>query len=170
MYVDGSGNFFTANNLGATAAVGGSGSGGGSAWSTFPPTQTVNMCNYGLINVGSVGIGTTGPTVALDVSGQMRSRVVISNITTTAATIDFTQSTGNAVYNYLTNTGFNAITLSNPGSGYIGAFATFKNTTTTGMSVVLTYSGGATGPASPLLLYASGTATLIWTGTNYVQF
>jgi hypothetical protein len=168
--VDGSGNFFTANNLGATAAVGGSGSGGGSAWSTFPPTQTVNMCNYGLINVGSVGIGTTGPTVALDVSGQMRSRVVISNITTTSATIDFTQSTGNAVYNYITNTGFNAITLSNPGSGYIGAFATFKNTTTTGMSVVLTYSGGATGPASPLLLYASGTATLIWTGTNYVQF
>jgi hypothetical protein len=119
-------------------------------------------------NVGIGGI--VAPTVALDVAGQIRSRVVLSNITTTSATIDFTQTTGNAIYNYLTNTGFNAITLSNPGSGYVGAFSTFKNTTTTGMSVVLTYAGGATGPASPLLLYASGTATLIWTGTTYVQF
>jgi hypothetical protein len=120
----------------------------------------------------NVGINVAQPTVALDVAGQIRGRVVLSNWTGTSNAIDFTQSTGNSIYNYITNTGFNALALSNPGSGYVGSYSVIKNNTTTGLSIALTYPGGATGPVSPLLLYSSNAATLIWSGPTggYIQF
>jgi hypothetical protein len=217
LYVDGSGNFYTANNFGATAAVGGSGSGGGSAWSTYPASQNVNMATYGLSNVGTmlavsgtatgpshsfvsdpssgihlagtsqlafdtsgvtrmvisnsnVGIGTTGPTATLDVAGLMRSRIITSNLAGTSYSADLTSPTGNSVYYYITNTAFNSLTLTNPGSGnYNGVYGVFKNATTTGMSIGMNYSG-ATGPTGTLTLYSSNAATLIWNGSVYLQF
>jgi hypothetical protein len=164
------GNFYTQNNTGATGAVGGGGSGGGSAWSTYVATQSVNMCNYGFSNVGPVGIGTSAPTVSLDVAGQMRSRIITSNLAGTGFTGDFTSPTGNSVYYYITNSNFSSLALTNPGTGaYNGVYGVFKNATTTGLSLTMSYAG-ATGPASPLLLYSASAATLVWNGTSYLQF
>jgi hypothetical protein len=118
----------------------------------------------------SLGIGTGAPTVALDVLGQTRGRVVLSNWSTTSATIDFTQATGNSIYNYITNPLFASLTLSNPGATYTGCYSVIKNNTTTGLSIALTYVGGATGPTSPLYIYASNATTLIWSGSAYIQF
>jgi hypothetical protein len=130
-------------------------------------TSTSNMI---LTSPFGVGINTT-PTAALDVAGQMRSRLVMSNLTGISTTIDFTSPSGNSIYNYITNPGFNAISLFNPGYGYAGCYSVIKNNTTTGLSINLYYANGATGPESPLILYSSNATTLVWDGTSsYIQF
>jgi hypothetical protein len=124
------------------------------------------------LTASNVGINVTQPTVALDVAGQIRGRVVLSNWAGPTGAVDFTSSTGNSIYNYITNTGFNALTLGNPGAGYVGSYSVIKNNTTTGLSIALTYATGATGPTSPLILYSSNATTLIWSGPTggYIQF
>ena len=109
-----------------------------------------------------IGSNVTIPT-------PMRARIVTSNITGTSATVDFTSSDG--TYYYMTNTGFNALTLTFPGNNVApGAFNVFRNTTGTNLSVTLTYSGGGSGITSPLTINSSNSATIIWTGTTYVLF
>lgn len=99
----------------------------------------------------------------------MRARIITSNITGTSATVDFTANDG--IYYALTNTGFNALTLTFPGSGVApGAFNVFRNTTGTNMPVTLTYSGGGSGITSPLTINSSNSATIVWDGTSYVLF
>jgi hypothetical protein len=149
---------------GLQGVQGPAGSGGGGA-------SLTSTSNIVITAPSGVGINTT-PTVTLDVLGQIRGRVVLSNWAGPTGAVDFTSSTGNSIYNYITNTGFNALTLGNPGSGYVGCYSVIKNNTTTGLSIALTYATGATGPASPLLLYSSNAATLIWSGPTggYVQF
>jgi hypothetical protein len=177
LIVDSAGNFYTVNNAGTTATVGGSssgggGSGGGSQWSTYAATQTVNMAGYGFVSAGPIGIGTAAPTVSLDVAGQIRGRVVLSNWSGATGTVDFTQGSGNSIYNYITSSNFGYLVLSNPGSGYVGSYSVIKNNTTTGLTITVSYPGGATGPTSPLYMYSSNATTLIWGGptAGYVQF
>jgi hypothetical protein len=123
-----------------------------------------------VISNSNVGIGTSAPTVSLDVAGLMRSRIITSNLTDISFSADLTSTTGNSVYYYMTNTGFNKLTLTNPGAGnYNGIYGVFKNATTTGMSIDVCYNG-AIGPATPLLLYSSNAVTLIWNGSTYIQF
>jgi hypothetical protein len=148
---------------GVQGPVGPAGSGSGGA--SFTSTSNIIMTAP-----SGVGINTT-PTVALDVLGQIRGRVVLSNWSGPTGAVDFTSSTGNSIYNYITNTGFNALSLGNPGSGYVGCYSVIKNNTATGLSIALTYATGATGPTSPLILYSSNAATLVWDGTSaYIQF
>lgn len=148
---------------GQTGLQGVAGGGGASLTSTSNIIITAPL---------GVGINVTQPTVALDVFGQTRGRVVLSNLSGPTGIIDFTSATGNSIYNYITNTGFNALSLGNPGAGYVGAYSVIKNNTTTGLSIALTYATGATGPISPLILYSSNAATLIWSGPTggYIQF
>lgn len=99
----------------------------------------------------------------------MRARIVTSNITGTSATVDFTANDG--TYYYMTNTGFNALTLTFPENNVApGAFNVFRNTTATNMSVTLTYSGGGSGISSPLAISASNSATIVWNGSTYLLF
>jgi hypothetical protein len=123
-----------------------------------------------VISNSNVGIGTSAPTVSLDVAGLMRSRIITSNLTDISFSADLTSTTGNSVYYYMTNVGFNKLTLTNPGVGnYNGIYGVFKNATTTGMSIDVCYNG-AIGPATPLSLYSSNAITLIWNGSTYIQF
>jgi len=125
-----------------------------------------------VISNSNVGIGTTGPTATLDVAGQIRGRVVLSNWTGATGTVDFTQASGNSIYNYITSCNFGYLVLSNPGSGYVGSYSVIKNNTTTGLTIAVSYPGGATGPTTPLYMYSSNAVTLIWGGptAGYVQF
>jgi hypothetical protein len=123
-----------------------------------------------VISNSNVGIGTSAPTVSLDVAGLMRSRIITSNLTDISFSADLTSTTGNSVYYYMTNVGFNKLTLTNPGVGnYNGIYGVFKNATTTGMSIDVCYNG-AIGAATPLSLYSSNAITLIWNGSTYIQF
>jgi hypothetical protein len=99
----------------------------------------------------------------------MRARVVTSDISGTSRTVDFTTSDG--IYYYITNTGFNGLTLTFPGNNVAtGAFNVFRNTTATNLSVTLTYSGGGSGITSPLAISSSNSATIVWNGSTYVLF
>ena len=99
----------------------------------------------------------------------MRARILTSNVTGTSATVDFTTNDG--TYYYLTNTGFNALTLTFPGNNVApGSFNAFRNSTATNLSVTLTYSGGGSGISSPLTINASNSATIVWNGTSYLLF
>jgi hypothetical protein len=99
----------------------------------------------------------------------MRSRIITSNITGTSATVDFVSNDG--IYYTLTNTGFNGLTLTFPGSNVApGAFNVFRNSTASNMSVALTYSGGGSGIASPLAVAASNNITIVWNGSSYILF
>lgn len=99
----------------------------------------------------------------------MRARIVTSNLSGTSATVDFTSTDG--TYYHITNTGFNGLTLTFPGSNNApGAFNTFRNTTATNLSVTLTYSGGGSGITSPLAISASNSATIVWNGSSYLLF
>jgi hypothetical protein len=99
----------------------------------------------------------------------MRARIVTSNITGTSATVDFTANDG--IYYHITNTGFNGLTLTFPGSNNApGSFNVFRNTTATNLSVTLTYSGGGSGITSPLVINGSNSATIVWNGSTYLLF
>lgn len=122
-------------------------------------------------NIGFTTAGVERMRVSSNVTipTPMRARIVTSNITGTSATVDFTSNDG--TYYYLTNTGFNGLTLTFPGSGAApGAFNVFRNTTATNLSVTLTYSGGGSGITSPLTINGSNSATIVWTGSTYVLF
>jgi len=127
----------------------------------LPSSGNIGVTTAGIERM-RVGSNVTIPT-------PMRARIVTSNITGTSATVDFTSNDG--TYYYMTNTGFNALTLTFPGNNNApGAFNVFRNTTGTNMSVTLTYSGGGSGISSPLTIGSSNSATIIWTGTTYVLF
>lgn len=99
----------------------------------------------------------------------MRARIVTSELSGTSTTVNFTTSDG--TYYYITNTGFNGIALTFPGSNVApGAFNVFRNTTATNLSVTLTYSGGGSGIATPLAISSSNSATIVWNGSTYVLF
>lgn len=122
-------------------------------------------------NMGLVSSGVERIRVSSNVTipTPMRARIVTSNITGTSATVDFTSTDG--TYYYMTNTGFNALTLTFPGNNVApGAFNAFRNTTGTNMSVTLTYSGGGSGITSPLTINSSNSATIVWSGTTYLLF
>jgi len=99
----------------------------------------------------------------------MRARIVTSNLSGTSATVNFTNNDG--TYYFITNTGFNALTLTFPGSNVApGSFNVFRNTTATNLSVTLTYSGGGSGISSPLAVAGSNSATVVWNGSTYLLF
>jgi hypothetical protein len=127
----------------------------------LPSTTNIGITTAGVERM-RVGNNVTIPT-------PMRARIVTSNITGTSATVDFTNNDG--TYYYMTNTGFNALTLTFPGNNVApGAFNVFRNTTGTNMSVALTYSGGGSGITSPLTINGSNSATIIWNGSTYLLF
>lgn len=127
----------------------------------LPSSGNVSFATAGIERV-RVGSNVTIPT-------PMRARILTSNISGTSATVDFTSTDG--TYYFMTNTGFNALTLTFPGSNNApGAFNVFRNTTGTNMSVTLTYSGGGSGITSPLTISSSNSATIVWSGTTYVLF
>jgi hypothetical protein len=106
-----------------------------------------------------------------DVLGQERSRRVLSYWSTTSGTLELGSVTGNANYNYITNPGFNAIVLLNPGAACTGAYSVVKNGTSNTLSIVMNYVNGGTGPASPLVLAPSAMTQVIWDGSGtYLQF
>ena len=123
---------------------------------------------------GNVGFATAG--VQRMVLGSnvviptpMRARIITSNLSGTSATVDFTSTDG--TYYYITNTGFNGLTLTFPGSNNaIGSFNVFRNTTASNLSVTLTYSGGGSGVSTPLTINASNSATIVWNGSTYLLF
>jgi hypothetical protein len=140
-----------------------------------PPGITNGAANRVLISSSSSAIvaqpnllfdGTT-----LNVLGQERSRRVLSYWSTTSGTFEFASDTGNATYNYITNPGFNALILLNPGATCTGAYGVVKNGTSNTLSIAMNYVNGGTGPASPLLLAPSAMTQLIWDGSGtYLQF
>lgn len=127
----------------------------------LPSTSNIGITTAGVERM-RVGSNVTIPT-------PMRARIVTSNITGTSATVDFTSNDG--TYYYMTNTGFNALTFTFPGNNIApGAFNVFRNTTGTNMSVTLTYSGGGSGIATPLVINGSNSATIVWNGSTYLLF
>lgn len=127
----------------------------------LPSSGNVGFATAGVQRM-VVGSNVTIPT-------PMRARIVTSNVTGTSATVDFTTNDG--TYYYLTNTGFNALTLTFPGNNVApGSFNVFRNSTATNLSVTLTYSGGGSGIATPLTINASNSATIVWNGTSYLLF
>lgn len=99
----------------------------------------------------------------------MRARIVTSNLSGTSATADFTSTDG--TYYHITNTGFNGLTLTFPGSNNApGSFNAFRNTTVSNLSITLTYSGGGSGIATPLTISSSNSATIVWNGSSYLLF
>lgn len=164
---------------------------GGLQGGTGPPGALSNMAN-GTVSVpslafasdlsagiylpasGNIGITTAGVERVrvgsnVTIPTPMRARIVTSNITGTSATVDFTTTDG--TYYYITNTGFNALTLTFPGNNVAsGAFNVFRNTTGTNMSVTLTYSGGGSGISTPLVISGSNSATIVWNGSTYLLF
>lgn len=127
----------------------------------LPASSNIGFATAGIERM-RVGSNVTIPT-------PMRARIVTSNITGTSATVDFTANDG--TYYYMTNTGFNALTLTFPGNNVApGAFNVFRNATGTNMSVTLTYSGGGSGITSPLTINSSNSATIVWNGSTYLLF
>lgn len=99
----------------------------------------------------------------------MRARIITSELSGTTATVTFSSNDG--FYYYITNTGFNGLTLTFPGNNVApGSFNVFRNTTATNLSVTLTYSGGGSGISSPLTINGSNSATIVWNGTTYLLF
>ena len=122
-------------------------------------------------NVGFTSAGVERMRFGSNVVFQapMRARIITSNIIGTSATVEFVSNDG--IYYAITNTGFNALTLTFPGSNIApGAFNVFRNTTATNLSVTLTYSGGGSGITSPLAIGSSNSSTIVWNGSNYVLF
>jgi hypothetical protein len=94
-----------------------------------------------------VGIGTSAArqtlagvdAFSLDVSGQIFGRIPVAVITTTSINLDASQNTHANCYFYITNSGFNAITLptsTSTNSG--GQFYQIKNATSSYLSITLT--------------------------------
>jgi hypothetical protein len=127
----------------------------------IPTSSTIGFTTAGVERL-RVGSNVVIPT-------PMRSRIVTSNITATSATTDFTANDG--TYYYVTNTGFNALTLTFPGNSVApGAFNVFRNATGTNLSVALTYSGGGSGISTPLVISSLNSATIVWNGSTYLLF
>lgn len=127
----------------------------------LPASSNIGFATAGIERM-RVGSNVTIPT-------PMRARIVTSNITGTSATVDFTANDG--TYYYLTNTGFNGLTLTFPGNNVApGSFNVFRNSTTSNLSVTLTYSGGGSGITSPLTINSLNSATIVWNGSSYLLF
>lgn len=143
---------------------------------TSPSLAFISDISTGLYLPTSSNIGFTtagvermrvGPDVIIQTP--MRSRIVVSNVTGTTATINFTSNDG--TYYYITNTGFNGLTLTFPGNNVApGSFNALRNATGSNLSVTLTYSGGGSGITSPLSIASSNSATIVWSGTEYLLF
>ena len=123
---------------------------------------------------GNIGVATSGVERVrlgsnVTVPTPMRARIVTSNLSGTSATVDFTSNDG--IYYHITNTGFNALTLTFPGNNVApGSFNAFRNSTASNLSVTLTYSGGGSGITSPLTINSSNSATIVWNGSSYLLF
>jgi hypothetical protein len=157
---------------GPTGVVGPLASGSASAPSlTFQSDTSSGMF---LPEVSSLAFTTAGVermrvSSNVTISGQLSARIVTSNISGTSLSINFGNTNGN--YYYITNTGFNAMTLTYPGSNVSpGAYNVFRNTTASNLSVTLTYSGGGSGVTSPLVISSSNSSTIVWNGTTYILF
>jgi hypothetical protein len=139
-----------------------------------PPSITNGAANRLLISSSTSAIvaqpnllfdGTT-----LDVLGQERSRRMFSYWSTTTGTLDLGIRTGNANYNYITNSAFNSLILLNPGATCTGAYSVIKNGTSNTLTIGMNYVNGGTGP-SPLVLAPSAMTQFIWDGSGtYLQF
>jgi hypothetical protein len=70
-------------------------------------------------------------------------------------------------YYYITNSGFNALTLPAPVASDIGAFWVLRNNTSVYLSISLTTPYGL---PSPLVIPPSNSATIVLTATGYVLF
>jgi hypothetical protein len=156
---------------GLQGPAGSGGAGGGSAWSTYPPTQTVNMCNYGFINTGSVGIGTSAPATALDVSGGLTIRngyrplyALVTGTSLTPSTTPAITSNNYGTYFNITNSGFSTLTL--PTSTYstdANAFWVLRNNTSSYLSITTTYTGTGGGGSATLSIPPANSTTLMFT-------
>lgn len=123
---------------------------------------------------GNVGFATAGVQRVVVGSNvviptPMRARILTSDLSGTSATVTFASNDG--IYYYITNTGFNGLTLTFPGNNVApGSFNVFRNTTASNLSVTLTYSGGGSGISSPLAINSSNSATIVWNGSTYLLF
>jgi hypothetical protein len=115
-----------------------------------PIVQGIGFQNLVLCEDGAnVGVGTATPRSRLDVAGTFYGRLPVIVVTTLTETINVTTNANS--YFYLTNSGFNTITT--PASGDIitsrgGMFWTFKNATSSYMSVTLSNTLTLTSPIS----------------------
>lgn len=124
----------------------------------------------GAIQVAALTTPFTVSDTRLYVTGSVPTavnwRLNLSNVTGTS--VSPTASTYGTYY-YITNTGFNALTLPAITSGTdTGAFWVLRNNTSVYLSATL--SGTFTGLTSPMLIPPSNSATIVWTGTGYVLF
>ena len=96
---------------------------------------------------GNVGIGTTAPRSLLDVSGQFYGRLPVYDVSATTQTL--TLGTNDNSYFYLTNSSFSNITApATTSTANAGTFWTFKNATSSYLSVTLTNTLSLTSPVS----------------------
>lgn len=101
--------------------------------------------------VGNIGIGTTAPRGALDVSGISYSRLPVTVISGTSVDLSTNFDLSANSYFYITNSGFNTITT--PATAAVttargGTFWQFKNSTSSFLSVTLTNTLTLTSPVS----------------------
>ena len=98
-------------------------------------------------------------------------RLNLSNVTTASLTSGTSPAISTSTYGtyyYITNTGFNALTLPTITSTTdTGAFWVLRNNTNVNLSVALT---GGTGLTSPMVIQPSNSVTIVWSGTAYILF
>jgi len=147
----------------------------------FDISGSSNAPSYTFINDASSGLHSTGTGVGVDSSGILVANFDASSVQLLRPTQwrQITQdvcgtslsvgASSYSTYYYISNTGFNSLTLPSLTSNDRGVQWTFQNTTASNLSIAITYLGGA-GITSPLSLLSSNNTTIVWTGTTYKQF
>ena len=136
-------------------------------------TQTVASYYYRV--TPSVG-GTPGTAASAQYASSTRGptpqnwRLNILNVNGTSLTSSSSPVLTNLTYGtyyYITNSGFNALTLPAPVATDIGAFWVLRNNTSAYLSISVTNPNGL---PSPLVIPPSNSATIISTGSAYILF
>lgn len=136
----------------------------------FTTVLSTTTAALSTVNVtGQMGIGRVPfSTLSLDVNGMFRGKLFISTVTTTALTV-LPDSYG--IYHNLTNTGFNALTLTSLAgiNSNFGWYVLLRNSTGTPFSVTLAGASCNNIP-SPLPMAPSTNTTLSWDGAFFRVF
>lgn len=142
LYWNGTSNYLI-NNQGPTGSTGAAGA-----------ASTVTGPTGGLGNTGPTGLGSTGP-------GGGASKIVVAENATTSQTLS---SANYNTFFYLSNSGFNAITLpASTSTADGGNYWTLRNGTSTYLSITLTNTLTLT---SPLVIPPGNSVTLVVSGTS----
>jgi len=135
--------------------------------------QTIASYYY-RVTIG--GGASSGTAVAAQYASSTRGptpqnwRLNILNVSGTSLTSSSSPVLTNLTYGtyyYITNSGFNALTLPAPVATDIGAFWVLRNNTSVYLSISLTTPYGL---PSPLVIPPSNSATIISTGSAYILF